>query len=147
MAPSYSLLFDLFVLNSRVRTYLNRALAGAPLTAEEYAVYSILFEQGPTPPTQLAQIAGMPATTTSDYVRTLLRRGHAEKQPHPTDARSYLLALTPDGLAAQRATGRRFLVAMRLVESNLDDDLAEVTRSVQVFGEAVRRSLTDLPDS
>ena len=36
---------------------------------------------------------------------------------------------------------------MRLVETNLDDDLAEVTRSVRVFGEAVRRSLADLPES
>jgi DNA-binding MarR family transcriptional regulator len=146
VAPPYSLLFDLFVLNSRVRTYLTRALAGTPLTAEEYAVYSILFEQGPTPPTQLAQIAGMPATTMSDYIRALLRRGHAEKRPHPSDARSYLLALTPEGLEAQRATGRRFRVAMRLVETSLDDDLAEVTRSVRAFAEAVRRASADLPD-
>lgn len=145
MPASYSLLFDLFVLNSRVRAYLTRALADTPLTAEEYAVYSILFEQGPTPPTQLAQYAGLPATTMSDYVRTLLRRGHAEKQPHPTDARSYRLALTADGLAAQQATGRRFRVAMRLIETNLDDDLDAVSRAVREFGEAVRRSMDDLP--
>lgn len=146
MPASYSLLFDLFVLNSRVRAYLTRALADTPLTAEEYAVYSILFEQGPTPPTQLAQFAGMPATTMSDYVRALLRRGHAEKRPHPTDARSYLIALTPDGLDAQRTTGRRFRVAMRLIETNLDEDLDGVSRAVREFGEAVRRSMDDLPD-
>ena len=57
-----SLLFDLFATNQQVRTLLGRALADTGLTADEYAVYSILFDEGPHAPSELARPwAAMPA--------------------------------------------------------------------------------------
>jgi hypothetical protein len=41
-----SLLFDVFVVHQRVRALLARALSGCELRADEYAVYSVLFERG-----------------------------------------------------------------------------------------------------
>ena len=66
-----SLLFDVFVVHQRVRSLLARALSGTELRADEYAVYSVLFERGPLTPTQLAAGLAMPVTTTLDYCRAL----------------------------------------------------------------------------
>ena len=59
-----SLLFDVFVVHQRVRALLAQALSGSELRADEYAVYSVLFERGSLTPTQLAACMAMPVTTT-----------------------------------------------------------------------------------
>jgi DNA-binding MarR family transcriptional regulator len=103
-----SLLFELYATEQRVRTLVVRAMADAPLQPDEYAIYSVLFDEGPHTPTDLARRAGMPPTTMSHFVRTLLDRGHAIRQIDPRDRRSYRLALTPAGLAAHAEAGRAF---------------------------------------
>src|SRR6187401_790283 len=92
-----SLLFDLFATEQRVRTLVMRAMADAELRPDEYAVYSVLFDDGPQTPTDLARRVGMPPTTMSHYVRALLERGHAVRELVPADRRSYRLALTAAG--------------------------------------------------
>src|SRR6185369_4955934 len=77
-------------------------------TPEEYAVYSVLFDEGPHAPTELARRTGMPATSMSHFVRSMLERGHAERAPSPADRRSYRIVLTPAGLAAHGAAGAAF---------------------------------------
>ena len=89
-----SVLFELFAAEQRVRTLVMRAMADAPLTPDEYAVYSVLFDEGPQTPTDLARRVGMPPTTMSHYVRAMLDRGHAVRQVVPSDRRSYRLALS-----------------------------------------------------
>jgi DNA-binding MarR family transcriptional regulator len=71
-----SLLFDLFVLNQRVRRLLALALADVELRADQYAVYSLLFEQGPLTATEMARRMGMPLTTVLDYLKSMDRRKH-----------------------------------------------------------------------
>jgi len=61
-----SMLFDVFVLNQRLRALLGRALSTCELTPDEYAVYSVLFEHGSLTPTQMARLMAMPVTTTLD---------------------------------------------------------------------------------
>ena len=92
-----SLLFDVFVLHQRVRSLLARALSGTGLRSDEYAVYSVLFERGPLTPTQLAARLAMPVTTTLDYLRVMLRRGHVRRARNPADGRSYTVSLTVEG--------------------------------------------------
>ena len=71
-----------------------RAMADSPLTPEEYAVYSVLFDEGPHAPTELARRAGMPPTSMSHFVRGMLERGHAERAP--VAGRPALLPHRPD---------------------------------------------------
>src|SRR5215469_11868746 len=92
-----SLLFDVFVVHQRVRALLARALVGCELRADEYAVYSVLFERGPLTPTQLAAGLAMPVTTTLDYLRAMTRRGHVRRARNPADGRSYMVSLTMEG--------------------------------------------------
>lgn len=116
-----SLLFDLFVASQHVRQLLAAAMVDAGMTPDEYAVYSALFEHGSLSPTELGRTVGMPPTTVSHYVRTLRERGHIEEEPHPADRRSYRLALSPTGLAAQGHAAQAFEEGYRRFLAELDD--------------------------
>jgi DNA-binding MarR family transcriptional regulator len=108
---TYSLFFDLFVLGERVGHLLDSAMAGAELRPEEYAIYSVVFEDEQVSPTAMAAQLSMPLTTVVDAIRTMERRGHARRIPNARDGRSYLVVLTGDGLRAHREAHDRFMVA------------------------------------
>jgi len=116
---TYSLLFDAFVLGQRIRRLLSVAMASSPLRPEEYAVYSVVFEEEAVSPTAMAAALGMPLTTVAEHVRSMEARGHVRRLRHPRDGRSYLLVLTASGLRAHREANvlferayRRFLEAL-----------------------------------
>src|SRR5207302_882991 len=97
---SISMLFDLFALNQRLRRLLAMALADAGLRADEYAVYSLLFEQGPLTATEMAGRMAVPLTTVLDYLRTMDTRGHLRRARHPRDGRAqrqWLRGVPPNG--------------------------------------------------
>jgi DNA-binding MarR family transcriptional regulator len=147
-----SLLFELFATGQRVRELLGAAMDGAPLRPDEYAVYSVLVDHGPSAPTALARAVGMPATTMSHYVRAMLGRRHAQRRPNPADGRSYLLGLTAEGrrvhteaaAAFEQANGR-FLAALALPDAEVRRvlrgmDAAAETASVQLAQSALRHA-------
>jgi len=108
-----SILFDVFELGQRVRTLLAVAMRDAGMRPDEYAAYSVVFEDGPVTMTELARTLGMPTTTAADYVRAMLARRHVTRTTHPTDNRAYLLALTAGGKRAHRRASARFECAYR----------------------------------
>ena len=114
-----SVLYDCFLLAQRLRPVLARGLDGAPLRGDEYAVYSVLAEQGPLSPTVLARRTGMPATTMSDFVRAMSRREHVSRERDPRDARASVLTLTAAGRAAWAETSAQFSVVAAEVERAL----------------------------
>src|SRR5258706_8051997 len=103
-----SLLFELYAAARAAGELLASAMADGPLTPEEYAVYSVLFDEGPHAPTELARRTGMPPTSMSHFVRSMIERGHAERGPSPDDRRSYRIVLTEAGLAAHEAASAAF---------------------------------------
>lgn len=141
MAPPgsrLSLLFELFAAEQSVRTLIVAAMTDAALRPDEYAVYSVLFDEGPQTPTDLARRVGMPATSMTHFVRALLERGHAERRIVPGDRRSYRLALTDDGLRAHAAGGRAFREADDRFTAalHIDEEAARVT--LKAIGVAAR---------
>lgn len=77
---------------------------------------SVLDQNGPLGVSALAKIDNCSQPTMTGIARALLAEGWVEKQPHPSDARSTLIALTGPGraeLARVRAANAR-LVAGRL---------------------------------
>jgi len=139
-----SLLFDLFVLNQRVRRLLALALANVTLRADEYAVYSLLFEQGPLTATEMAHRMGMPLTTVLDYLRAMEGRGHLRRDPHPRDGRSQQLSLTMAGTAEHRRTNAAWEVMRLRLERSLPLPAADIRRALQAFDDAVMSALNDL---
>lgn len=146
-ANDLSLLWHIFATSQRVKTLLGTAMAGGPLSADEYAVYSLLADAGPQAPTELARRLGMPPTTMSHYVRALVERGHAERLPGLADGRSYRLALTTAGGEAHLAAGRLFEQANRRFRAALDVDEAFLRRALAEVGRAADAAMGELAAS
>lgn len=141
-----SLLFDLFVANQRVRTLLALAMADAGMRADEYAVYSAVLELGPISPSALGDALGMPRTTMTHYMDAMRAAGHLHQRRNPDDGRSYLVRLTPAGLAAQRRANRDFEEGYRRFVAHLADPtaVADVLDAVALAAaEAERELLAD----
>ena len=135
-----SLLFDFFVTSQRLRRYLTDALAEAGMRPDEYAVYSLLFDNGPLTSTEMADMLGMPLTTLLDYVKSLDRAGHLVRTAHPFDGRAVELSLSRSGLAAQRRASRHWEVARKGIEHGLGVPLDQVRRSLRALDDSARRA-------
>jgi DNA-binding MarR family transcriptional regulator len=143
-APSTSLLFDVFALNQAVGRLLAAAMRDGPLTPNEYAVYSAVFELESATPTQLAGRLGMRLTTFMDQLRMLEGRGHARRVDHPTDRRSYRVVLTSAGLTAHREANVRFERAFAAISSHLPDGEPAAKAGLDVVRQAAAAALIDL---
>ena len=118
---TYSLFFDIYVLGQRLRDLLAVAMAGSPLRPEEYAIYSVVFEDEAVSPTAMAAQLSMPLTTVMDAIRSMERRGHVRRIPNPGDGRSYLVVLTADGLRAHAEANGRFEIGYQAFVAELPD--------------------------
>jgi DNA-binding MarR family transcriptional regulator len=136
-------LYYVFAASQQAHTLLAEALVGAPLTAEEYAVYSALRELERATPTELARHLGMPVTTALDYVRVMVGRDHAAKHAHPRDQRSYQLELTAPGHRAHDDTERLFAAADRLLAARLGARRPAVIRALGDLLDAGEAAIDD----
>lgn len=121
-----NLLFGVWLLSRVATRVIDEAIRDSGLTADEFAVYSLLCG-GPRTPGELAGWLAVPPTTVSSYVKRFERRGHVRRRASPDDGRSYLLVLTPSGRAAHRRAGTAFL---ELLDS-LRGDLGAAEERVQ----------------
>ena len=145
-----SVLFELFAASRAAGELLAAAMADSPLTPEEYAVYSILFDEGPHTPTELARRTGMPPTSMSHFVKGLLERGHAERFPAIEDRRSYRIVLTPAGGRAHAAASaafaeadQRFIRALAADEEDARAVLRAIGRAATVARERLSADAVD----
>ena len=142
--PRISLLFDFFVLNQHLRRLLTAGLAKAPLRPDEYAVYSLLFEQGPLTATEMSRRLGMPLTTLLDYLREMDRRAHLRSERHPRDGRARQLALTVAGTSAHRETNAHWEVVRKQLEAGLNVESAEVWKALRALDDAALAALAQV---
>ncbi len=141
-----SLPFEVFTVNQRLGTYLERALEGSGVRPAEYAVYSLMLEAGPRTPTELAAALGMPPTTLSTYVATMESRGHVHRIPNPADGRSVRLVLTDRGRAVVREANPAFTRAHRALEASLDRPPDEIREALAALADAIDRASRRLAD-
>lgn len=148
MASKTSLLYDVFVLYQSVGILLGRALSPAPLTPEEYAIYSHILEYDRCTPSEMARNLNMPLQTVSDWVALLRKRGHLVSTTNDRDRRSYRVSLTEEGLRMQRETNVHFEHAYRLFikslgrpEREMRAHIQEMTAASQATTETITRSL------
>jgi len=135
-----SILFDVFALGQQVRTLLATAMRGAGLRPDEYAAYSVVFEDGPVTMTELAKALGMPLTTAADYVKAMVGRGHVRREAHPSDQRATVLTLTPDGLRAHRRANRSFERAYQALRKELTVDETAARELLQALAGSATRA-------
>ena len=145
--PGPSILFDFFRAAQHVRLLLADAMADCGMRPDEYAVYSVLVDDGPSSPTRMAEATGVPPTSMSNYVRAMVDRGHVERVRNARDGRSVVLSLTPSGRAAHRRANRAFEEANRRFLDSLEgagvafDDVRASVRTVADAAEAASHDL------
>ena len=141
-----SVLFELYAASRAVGELVATAMADSPLSPDEYAVYSILFDEGPHAPTELARRCGMPATSMTHFVRAMTLRGHAERAVSAEDRRSYRIVLTASGEAAHAETSQAFAEAERRFTETLGVDENQARATLRAIGTAAAEARTGLLD-
>ena len=140
MPAKTSLLYDVFVLYQSVGAMLVRALAPAPLTPEEYALYSHVLEYDRCTPSEMARDLAMPLQTVSDWIAVLRKRGHLVSTTNDRDRRSYRISLTEEGRRMQQETNVHFEQAYRLFVESLATPERQLRTHVQEMTAAARKA-------
>jgi DNA-binding MarR family transcriptional regulator len=111
-----------------VAQLVQRHLEPVGIPAYLLALVTHVRDHQPVTPSGIAAASGVPLTTLRDNIKRLVDRGLVRRIPNPDDARSYLLELTPAGLAMTKAADPALLDAYLAVESRLPRPLAEYER-------------------
>lgn len=111
------------------------------LSQTELSALEHIMEE-PVGPSELAQRVGVTTAAASGIVDRLVARGHAERQPHPTDRRRTAVVCTASG----REEMMGHLMPMFIELGQLDADLSEeervvIRRFLAAAERAVRRLL------
>lgn len=141
-----NVLFSAWLVARAVTELVDRAVDESGLTADDFAIYSLLVA-GPITPTELATWMAAPATTISSSVKRYEARGHVHREPNPDDRRSYRIGLTDEGREAHRRAGALFLPVLAEVEGALARDEPAVLRaldSLRAALDAARVALVDV---
>ena len=124
-----NVLFDVWLVSRATFAVLDTALAPSGLTADEFAIYSVLTSTDAMTPSELARWMAAPLTSMSSYIKRFESRGHVTRVAHPDDGRSYRLQLSVAGRNAHRSAGKLFQPVLDAVERDLDGQ-APAVRSV-----------------
>jgi DNA-binding MarR family transcriptional regulator len=133
----FNVLFEVWLVARATIGMLDPAMAPSGLTAEEFAVYSVLTTSDAMTPSELAQWMSAPPTTVSSYIKRLEARGHVERRPKPADRRSYTVRLTAAGRRAHRDGVTYFGPAMFAVVAELGRSEPTVRRSLEKIKHAI----------
>jgi DNA-binding MarR family transcriptional regulator len=98
---------------------------------------SLLDELGPSTIGALAQADRCSQPTMTGIVNGLADKGWVQRDPHPDDARSALVSMTPEGLQTLTAVRRRnaTLVAERIEASGRSEE--ELATAVAVLSDVL----------
>jgi DNA-binding MarR family transcriptional regulator len=138
---SIGLLFDVLAAEERVGQLLRLALAETGLKPMEYAVTSLLGTLGPTTPSQIAKVIGVPPSTLSGHLAALTRRGVIRREPAPVDGRSALLELTKDGQLLQQQAVAELRRHMKRLRGELRTPVEEMRVALHALADALDRTI------
>jgi len=141
-----SLLFELFVVSQRVRRVLADGMAGSGMRPDEYAVYSLLFTEGPMTATEMAQQLGLPLSTVLDYLKAVDAAGHLDRDRHPDDGRAVQVALNSKGIAAQFRANKHWEVVRKQIEGSLRMPKTQVRAALVALDDAAATALSAARD-
>ncbi|HEY6810289.1 MAG TPA: MerR family transcriptional regulator [Propionibacteriaceae bacterium] len=139
-----SLAFDIFVMRTRMESYLSAGLQEAGVVSGDYAVLSLLAVEGQLTQAVLARLVGVAPSTLGPRLKALMARGWVERRANPASSRSWLLQLTPAGRAHYRAAIPHAKVAFDRLDSVLRDrhvDTATLRQQIQLLSTILRSLL------
>jgi DNA-binding MarR family transcriptional regulator len=132
------LLFETFVVSQLVGAVLGEAIAGAELSTVEYGVQSAIGAVDGITPAELATLTGMPPSSLSRHIKRLDELGQLEREPHPSDGRSYRLRLPEKGRETYRRNGAELLRLLARIDEQLPNGKDEVLDALVTLEQALR---------
>jgi DNA-binding MarR family transcriptional regulator len=138
-------LLDLYVAYQLCGGLIELELEDTGITAEEYALYSVLSHHGELTPTQVAKELGLPLSSAIFRAGRLIQRGHAQRLPNPRDRRSSLVALTPEGLELLEVARPAFDRVLDRLAAHLERP-ADVQDVLIALAEAAGSALAEVRD-
>jgi MarR family transcriptional regulator, organic hydroperoxide resistance regulator len=95
------LIFLIFTAQNKLRTYLNNALVAANVrvTFVQAGILFLLKQSNGRTMSDLSQLIGVDNSTLTGLVDRLEKVGFVARQASPTDRRSLLIQVTPEGIA------------------------------------------------
>ena len=137
-----SVLLDAWAAGRLVEELLLEELEPHGLRPNVLSLLALIGREGPVTPTALGVRVGMRPTTLRDLLGLMVERGHVRRADHPTDGRSHLLELTPEGEAFLRAA----LPALDRAEARLalGTGAADIRAALLRLREAAERALGPL---
>ncbi len=136
------MLFDVWLVSRATTGALDAALAASGLTADEFAIYSVLVGANGMTPGELARWMAAPLTSMSSYIKRFESRGHIRRVPNPDDGRSYRIQLTTTGRSAHRTAAKLFQPVLDRVEHSLDQPAATVRDALHSLHRALSSAAT-----
>jgi DNA-binding MarR family transcriptional regulator len=137
--PAKNVLVDVWLLATLARALVDDALAGSPMSADEFALYGLVVDLGPLTAADLARATGLPSTTLSGILARCERRGELERVPSPTDRRSVLLRLTEQGMAVYQAPLPGLAALLARIDAAVEGSLDDVRQGLQRLDDALRQ--------
>jgi DNA-binding MarR family transcriptional regulator len=134
----------LFALSQQLSSLLSQAMAQAPLSPSDFAVYSALRLQQPSTLMELAATLGMRPTTLSSVLARMQQHGHLRREPNPADGRSRLISLTDTGRQVTEACFPQFSGAIEAFRHHLDVDEQQSLRYLEAVSGALRGAAGEL---
>ncbi|CCH77112.1 hypothetical protein BN12_1650001 [Nostocoides japonicum T1-X7] len=136
-----------YALSRQSGHLLSLCFDGAPLTTEEFAVYSALRIIQPATPSSLAQTVGMKQPTLSNHLRRMEQRRHLRRRAHPHDGRSSILSLTPLGERLTVECFPHFQAAIVPLLDRLGDDSPRILAALEELSGALDDVIAEVSES
>lgn len=138
------LFLDVSVTGQYVVRILEHQLEPTGIPPYQLALVTHIREQQPVTPTAVSRASGVPPTTLRDNVQRLVERRLVRRLPHPTDGRSYLLALTTQGEVMARAADPALAQAYATLERLLPHPLEHYQTALAELNGALEAALAEL---
>lgn len=131
---------DLAATAARLRLAITRTArrlrqeASADLTPTTTAALASVERNGPLTPSELAEIERVKRPTATRSIRCLIDAGLADRTPDPSDGRSALVSITPEGQESlRRLRGRKNAYLSKRMRGMADEDVATLARAAEIL--------------
>ena len=130
-----SILYNVHVIASRTDSALASTLED--MSPQDFALYSLIKAKGPLSPREMSQRHGTPPSSISAAIQRLEGTDHIRRLPHPTDARTFLVELTPPGSVAHANALAQFMEVLNPLIDELGSDLDTVRFALRRLASAL----------
>jgi DNA-binding MarR family transcriptional regulator len=144
--PDNRLFLEVPVASRYVVRILEHRLAPAGIPPYQLGLLTHVRHAQPVTPTEISAASGVPLTTLRDNIQRLVDGGLVRRIPHPTDGRSYRLALTARGERIIRAADPVLAECYAAVERQLPKPLAQYQGAVKELNAALERALAEFEE-